>query len=195
MTEQEANELLAKSIYDFDLENLKVAYENGADINYDPSLIWVKENIITEYAAPTDDSIFVKALEKLGEQIICEETEDARKVLEDKAFPVIEFCVQHGIRLNTSYTTRFETKSGIHMEHCFSIETFIDCHSERILAYLLENGLNPNVRLDEDYTICDQLRENGNYDIDYDFEWGTLQLKLLQVLLDHGGKYSEDFES
>lgn len=195
MTEQEANELLVKSIEDFDLENLKLAYENGADINYDPSVIWVRDNINNEYAVPTDDSIFVKALEKLGEQIIREESENARRVLEDKAFPVIKFCVQHGIRLNTFYARRFETTSGPYIEHCFSIETYIDCYSERILTYLLENGLDPNVRLDEGYTICNHLYKNGNYDIEYDFEWGTLQLKLLQVLLDHGGKYSEDFES
>ena len=43
MTTQEANELLVKSIYDFDLENLKLAYDNGADINYDPSIIWIKK--------------------------------------------------------------------------------------------------------------------------------------------------------
>ncbi len=194
MTTLEANELLVKSIKDFDLTNLKLAYENGADINYDPSLIWIKDNN-NEYAVPTDDSIFIKALEQLGENIIREETEITRKQLEDKAFPVIEFCVQHGIRLNTFYSKQYKTNLGSYTENSFSIEHFIDCYSEKILAYLLENGLDPNVRLDEGYTICDHLRGNGNFDIDYDFEWGSLQLKLLQVLLDHGGKYSEDFES
>lgn len=41
MTEQEANELLVKSIYDFDLESLKLAYKIGADINYNPKVLQI----------------------------------------------------------------------------------------------------------------------------------------------------------
>ena len=40
MDKQEANGLLVKSILDFDFENLKLVLENGADINYDPSVIY-----------------------------------------------------------------------------------------------------------------------------------------------------------
>ena len=57
MTTQEANELLVKSIYDFDLENLKLAYKNGADINYDPSIIWVKDKHKREFSVATDDEL------------------------------------------------------------------------------------------------------------------------------------------
>lgn len=45
MTEQEANELLVKSIEDFDLKNLKLAYENGADINYNPKVLQIIFNL------------------------------------------------------------------------------------------------------------------------------------------------------
>ena len=70
MTVDEANVLLEKSIYDFDLQNLKLTLENGADINYDPSVIWAKGKNGLEYAVATEDSIFSDALWNLGFKII-----------------------------------------------------------------------------------------------------------------------------
>lgn len=187
MTTQEANELLVKSIYDFDLENLKLAYKNGADINYDPSIIWVKDKHKREFSVATDDSVFSNALWNLGIEIVEAENDDIRKELENKAFPVVKFCVEHGIWLNTYFTSR----RGF-TETCFAMSNYVTCNSEKILSYLLENGLNPNTRVDGIYTICDDLHDTAHYDESEHPDWAPFEFKMLEVLRKHGGKYSEE---
>ena len=187
MTVDEANVLLEKSIYDFDLQNLKLALENGADINYDPSVIWAKGKNGLEYAVATEDSIFSDALWNLGFKIIEAKNDSARKKLEDKAFEVVKFCVERGIRLNTFYTSRHAVT-----ETCFAISNYVSCYSEKILSYLLENGLNPNTCIDGSYTICDDLYDTILYDSEEGFDCAPYEKRMLHVLLDHGGKYSED---
>ena len=118
MTKEEANELLAKSIYGFDLKNLKLAYENGADINYDPSLIWFKNESGLEFSAATNDSVLSNSLWNLGMKIVEAEFDEVRQKLEEIAFPVVQFCVEHGIWLNTYYTARRDFT-----ETCFANST------------------------------------------------------------------------
>ncbi len=187
MTPQEANELLVKSINDFDLTNLKLAYDNGADINYDPSTIWVKDNYGHEFSVATDDSVLSNAIWNLGIKIVEAGNDDIRKELENKAFPVVKFCVEHGIWLNTHYTSRRDFT-----ETCFAISNYVSCNSEKILSYLLENGLNPNTRIDGIYTICDDLHDTAHYDETENPNWAPFEFRMLEVLRKYGGKYSKE---
>ena len=187
MTEQEANELLVKSIYDFDLENLKIAYENGADINYDPSAILLEDGKGHSYYVPTDDTVLANALWYLGTQIVEAENDTIRQELENKAFPVVKFSVEHGIWLNTHYTSDNDCFGT-----CFAISHYVSCNSEKILSYLLENVLNPNTRIDGIYTISDDLHDIAHYDEKEIPEWAPYEFKMLEVLRKYGGKYSEE---
>ena len=187
MTEQEANELLVKSIEEFDLKNLKLAYENGADINYNPSSIFLKDKNGNAYSVATDDTVLANALWSLGMKIVEAESDEVRQDLEDKAFPVVKFCVDHGIWLNTHYISHDDC-----IETQFAISNYVSCNSEKILSYLLENGLNPNTHIDGIYTICDDLYDTAHYDEKEIPEWAPYEFKMLEVLRKYGGKYSEE---
>ena len=188
MDRQEANELLARSILEFDLANLKLALENGADINYNPSVIYVEGRYGHRYAVATDDSVLARALDLLG----CDMTDEFStpkkiKAAEDRAFEVVQYCVEHGIRLNTFYQCGDES--------CYAIWCYVHCYSEKILSYLLENGLNVNMRVNGIYTVCDILCDYANYDCESEYECGPYEMKMLEVLRRHGGKYSREILS